>query len=692
MSTSTRAEPKRALDPFIGSKLASRFRIERLIGRGGMGLVYLADDIVASQPVVVKLLAPHLLEDSLSVARFEQEGERLRQLVHPNIVQLVECGHDRAQGYIAMEYLDGEPLRRFLRRRGRLSLQEFTPIAAQTLAAVGYAHDRNLMLRDIKPANIMLCERDGKMNFVKLLDFGLAKLVDGDDEEATKSHVIGTAGYLAPEQIKGEPVDARVDVYALGVLFYLMLAGESPIQGENDGALLYNQVHGTPKSLAECLPAGHNVPERLIALVHQCLEKDPARRPADANEIAETLFECVAPRLFVLPLTNDESRAAMKAYREDRDREDGGPPSSEWTKPVVRSDAVVEPAEQLPLEPSASLSAAPLPRPHRPSGPDISGVQPRVQPTGAVPPVRVPTQPVTERRNSEPLAAANARPENDDDDGVVEVLESGIEELEPEIEPEVIADAGQGGVRELGAPVAIVDGGTGALRAESRPLPTALPVRRRYLVVVGICALLVGGMSAWILFAPPRTSPTTVAAAEAGLGAAEAARPDDAGGAQPNADADAPVDHAPIPITGAALRGRVAVRGPVGARVVVDGVDVGATPLDAMIVPGTHTIEVNAPGHAPWRESVDVVEGDNPIIDAKLKPYKKRPTAAPKDASAAPVDEEEPEPVSEPLPDKPPPLKRQQPPLLDGPTKKPPPPPDPSAPFLPTAPDDGAGG
>src|SRR5262249_33813553 len=149
---------------------------------------------------------------------------------------------------------------------------------------------------------------------------GLAKLVDGDDEETTKSHVIGTAGYLAPEQIKGEPTDVRVDVYAIGVLFYMMLAGESPIVGENDGALLYNHVHGIPKHLRTLLPPGHNVREALIALVHQCLEKDPNRRPADANEIAEALFESVPPRLFALPMADEASRKALRDYRDARDR------------------------------------------------------------------------------------------------------------------------------------------------------------------------------------------------------------------------------------------------------------------------------------------------------------------------------------------------------------------------------------
>ena len=367
----SRSEAPRSLDPLIGSLLADKFRIERVIGRGGMGLVYLAQQIEPARPVVIKLLAPQWLEDRTAVARFEREGSRLQQLAHPNVVQMYECGRVSSHGdtaYIAMEYLDGEPLRRFMRRRGRLSLAEFVPIAAQVLAAVGYAHTFNIMLRDIKPPNIMLCERDGKANFVKLLDFGLAKLVDGDHEEVTKSHVIGTAGYLAPEQIKGEPCDVRVDVYAIGVLFYMLLAGESPISGDNDGALLYNHVHGTPKPLGTLLDPGHNVPEALIALVHQCLEKDPERRLKDANEVAEALFECVPPKLLTLPDADEESRRALREYRDARDRGDEDEAavqesSSEWTKPVVKPAGASTPAD---VSAAALARPKPLPPPPRP--------------------------------------------------------------------------------------------------------------------------------------------------------------------------------------------------------------------------------------------------------------------------------------------------------------------------------------
>ncbi len=700
--SSTRAPRLRTLDPYLGAVLGGRYRIDRLIGRGGMGLVYLAFDTVTEGEVVIKLLAPHWLEDETAVSRFEREGSRLQQLAHPNVVQLLECGHDRGQSYIAMEYLDGEPLRRFLKRRGPLDLRDFTPIAVQILAAVGYAHDRGIMLRDIKPANIMLCERAGKANFVKVLDFGLAKLVDGnEDEEVTKSHVIGTAGYLAPEQIKGEESDLRVDVYSIGVMLYLMLAGESPIQGENDGALLYNHVHGTPKPLASVLPTGHGIPESLIALVHQCIEKDPARRPADASEIAESLFESVPPHRLALPDADADSRAALAEYRSARDRgadAEIGPHSSEWTKPVVRSaeptpaelsasglprPVVAELASDRPPQPPRRGTGRPL-GPRRPSSPEIAAntavprvpvvaAPPRPAPsTGAVPPVRM-AKPAPAARPIDGAPIDGAPIDGTPIDGAPAVMSS-----PPRPPP--------GG--EASAPIPVAHRGSAALLL---PPP---PVSRRWFAAAGVLALLLGGLSAWAIFGPggPAATPSVLAAssgpthgvvdnASATPGASDARAPAD----------DVDVDDEPVVLPAdEAPTYPVVVRGAEGARVEIDGVDAGAAPLQTALTVGSHAVRVVAPGQAPWEQTIDVVAGQNPIVDARA-----RPTATPKrrKAEVAPrvpapeiddvIENEEPEPAAEVLPDKTPPAV----PPVPAPVPKPPPAPEPTrGPLLPTTP------
>ncbi|HVH98798.1 MAG TPA: serine/threonine-protein kinase, partial [Enhygromyxa sp.] len=292
------------VDPLVGQTLGGKYTLEKLVGRGGMGHVYSATVTDAGESsrrdVVVKMIAPPLAQQPQAMARFEREAKRLDGLRHSNIVEMYDYGREGGRAYIVMEWVDGELLSDYLARRGALSLADFVPIAAQVLKGVGHAHSRDLMIRDIKPSNVMLCERKGRANFVKIIDFGLAKMLEGD-EDITKQHFIGTSGYLSPEQIKGLDIDLRVDVYALGVLFYQMLSGRMPFEAENDTTLLYKHVHDFPTPLSEVLPEVHEVPEELVHLIHDCLEKDPNDRPRDANEIVEKLIDCVPMSMFKLP-------------------------------------------------------------------------------------------------------------------------------------------------------------------------------------------------------------------------------------------------------------------------------------------------------------------------------------------------------------------------------------------------------
>jgi len=287
-------------DPLIGHALGGKFTIKRLIGRGGVGLVYLAEQADRNREVVVKVLSPNWADDDEALARFEREAKRLSGLKHPNIVSMVDFGKEDRRAYLVMEYLRGEPLADFVERNRRLTLEQFVPIAAQILKGIGHAHSREMMVRDIKPANIMLCERKGRANFVKILDFGLAKLTKGD-QAITEEHVMGTVGYLSPEQIRGEEIDLRVDVYALGVLFYYMLSGRLPFEGENNATVFYKTINEPPVRLSEFLPEGHDIPEGLVDLIHGCLEKDRDDRPTNADEVVEGLIDVVPAAMFRLP-------------------------------------------------------------------------------------------------------------------------------------------------------------------------------------------------------------------------------------------------------------------------------------------------------------------------------------------------------------------------------------------------------
>ncbi|WAS98754.1 serine/threonine protein kinase [Nannocystis punicea] len=292
---------RRTLDPGPGARIGGKYEIDRLIARGGVGVLYLAHDREKQREVVIKFLAGHLTGESEASARFDREVERLSAIQHPNIVEVLGHGQENGAPYLVMEYLHGESLLTFLNRKGYLSLAEFVPIAAQILKALGYAHGRGLMHRDIKPANIMLVTRKGRANFVKLLDFGMAKLVEGE-RDITSEQVLGTANYMAPEQVRGEALDERVDVYACGLLFYRMLSGAPPFVADNNSALLYKQVHEVPPPLAVKLPPGSEVPPELAQLIDRCIAKDPEARPLDANALTQALVDCVPSHLFRLPL------------------------------------------------------------------------------------------------------------------------------------------------------------------------------------------------------------------------------------------------------------------------------------------------------------------------------------------------------------------------------------------------------
>jgi serine/threonine protein kinase len=315
-------------DPLLGTTFARRYLIERRLGRGGMGVVYQATQVDLNRQVVLKVLAPDWIGDPEALARFEREARGLSSLQHPNIVTIHDFGRVDGRAFIVMEYVNGDTLDRFVRRRVRLSLADFVPIAAQVLKGLGEAHSRGIIHRDIKPANIMLCERQGRANYVKILDFGLAKLVSGSSD-ITKQNVLGTPTCLSPEQILGEKVDQRVDVYAVGILFYFMLSGVMPFQADNDASVLYKHVHEKAVPLVELLPADHGVPEGVLDLIARCMEKSRERRPRDANEVVEGLIDQVPFSMFRLPRATPKTEEQVaEAQEEPRD------PTGERSKPV----------------------------------------------------------------------------------------------------------------------------------------------------------------------------------------------------------------------------------------------------------------------------------------------------------------------------------------------------------------------
>ncbi len=316
-------------DPLLGQTFARRYLIERRLGRGGMGVVYQATQIDLNRQVVLKVLAPDWVGDAEALARFEREARGLSSLQHPNIVTIHDFGRVDGRAFIVMEYVAGDTLDRFVRRRTRLTLADFVPIAAQVLKGLGEAHSRGIIHRDVKPANIMLCERQGRANYVKILDFGLAKLVSGSSD-ITKQNVLGTPTCLSPEQILGEKVDQRVDVYAVGILFYFMLSGVMPFQADNDASVLYKHVHEKAVPLVQLLPEDHGVPDGVLDLIARCMEKSRERRPRDANEVVEGLIDQVPFSMFRLPRATPKTEEQLSSEAAEEPRE----PTGEHSKQV----------------------------------------------------------------------------------------------------------------------------------------------------------------------------------------------------------------------------------------------------------------------------------------------------------------------------------------------------------------------
>jgi eukaryotic-like serine/threonine-protein kinase len=290
----------------VGSRL-DHYEIVRSLGHGGMGEVFLARDTDLNRTVAIKVLPPDVTSDPHRVARFEQEARAASALNHPNVCTIHALGRtEDGRRYIAMEHVEGETLRARL-VRGRLPLREALDIATQMASAVSAAHAIGIVHRDIKPENAMI-RRD---RFVKVLDFGLAKLLPSGDsvaaDEATRTvamtdpgALVGTVAYMSPEQARGEAVDARTDIWALGVVLYQMLTGRAPFTGATRSDVLVAILDREPPSLGEFQP---NAPPELQRIVRKALQKDPDRRYQVTKDFL----------LDLQSLSDDDSSSAMSS-------------------------------------------------------------------------------------------------------------------------------------------------------------------------------------------------------------------------------------------------------------------------------------------------------------------------------------------------------------------------------------------
>ena len=288
---------EQSADPLIGCTLPGGHTVLELIDVGGMGRVYRAEQKMLGRTVAVKIIHPHLLGDETVEARFITEARAASQLNHPNSVGVIDFGKFEGRLYMVMEYIRGRDLATVAHEEGPLDVERIVDVLCQTLAALEEAHHIGIIHRDLKPENIVLAPLRSGGDFVKVLDFGLAKVLEAAHSKriTDPGMVCGTPEYMAPEQARGDKIDHRTDLYACGVLLYELLAGQLPFEGASPREVVLMHLSKLPPDLRVVAP-DRDVPPALHDIVAKAMAKDPADRIQTASELARELRAVIADK------------------------------------------------------------------------------------------------------------------------------------------------------------------------------------------------------------------------------------------------------------------------------------------------------------------------------------------------------------------------------------------------------------
>jgi eukaryotic-like serine/threonine-protein kinase len=292
-------------DELIGQTIGpdERYEVRRRVGQGGMGVVFEAFETAKSRAIAIKFLNPEGGIDQEVLARFQREGKRFSRLRHPGIVSIYGMGRARGLLFIASEFVYGKNLFELVKQDGPFAIERAIDVIAQVAEALKVLHDNEVVHRDLKPENIMV-EDDGAR--AKILDFGIAKDLNASLALTRQGAYIGTTGYSAPEQIRGEPIDGRADIFSLGVIFYEIVTGEVPFKGRDTREILENTIKLDPISASKIKDSVSAPVARLIA---KMISKKPKHRPKDCMEVIAELGE--VRRALADPLAYDEAQGLI---------------------------------------------------------------------------------------------------------------------------------------------------------------------------------------------------------------------------------------------------------------------------------------------------------------------------------------------------------------------------------------------
>jgi serine/threonine protein kinase len=347
----------------IGTIFAG-YRIEGVLGRGGMGVVYLAEQPELGRRVAIKVIAPALASDPAYLERFKRESRLAAAIEHPNAIPIYEAGvADEDMPYLVMRYVEGEDLSSLLRREGRLDRRRAAAIVDQIAGALDEAHARGLVHRDVKPANVIVESRRGTEH-AYLTDFGLTREVDASGGPTATGRWVGTIDYASPEQIKGKPVDARCDVYALGCLLYTTLTGHLPFEREEDVAKLYAHVSEPPPAPSEL---ADEITDELDVVVERAMAKEPDDRYPSAGDLGRAALSAATGA----PVSQPEHSVATGE-------------AAPVTQPAEPTPT--KPSEPPPTEPASTVAGEPptaAPPPTEPSREPPPPTRPEPRPSGA---------------------------------------------------------------------------------------------------------------------------------------------------------------------------------------------------------------------------------------------------------------------------------------------------------------------